>query len=183
VSDTTWTPTDLQPGDRTVVGTWLVEYVGEHTCAGGTVESNGAHEPGCGYEPLINLDGMTLAEKVAVIIDPTAALATPEVVYRVNHGETAAEAAERLRAEVMETARAVLVAVGPMIAASALRDAAATQDEESTRLREAFRQHNAHRDPNRPPRRPDLNTWANADEATAHRLRARADQIEKEAGR
>ena len=84
---------------------------------------------------------------------------------------------------VIQAARAVLVAVGPMIAASALRDAAATQDEESTRLREAFRQHNAYRDPNRPPRRPDLNTWANADEATAHRLRARADTIEKEAGR
>jgi NAD(P)H-dependent FMN reductase len=77
-------------------------------------------------------------------------------------------------------ARAVLVAVGPHIAAQALRDAAATQDEESARLREAFRQHNAHRDPNRPPRRPDLNTWSNADEATAHRLRARADKIEKE---
>ena len=82
-----------------------------------------------------------------------------------------------------EKARAQLVAVGPHIAASVLRDAAATQDEESARIREAYRQHNAARDPNRPPRRPDLNTWSNADEATAHRLRARADQIEKEAGR
>ena len=83
----------------------------------------------------------------------------------------------------MRQMHAVLVAVWPHIAAQALRDAAAMQDEESARIREAYRQHNASRDPNRPPRRPDLNVWSNADEATAHRLRARADQIEKEAGR
>jgi hypothetical protein len=90
-------------------------------------------------------------------------------------------------AELLEShlgvARAVLVAVGPTIAAQVLRDAAAMQDEESARIREAYRQHNASRNPNRPPRRPDLNVWSNADEAAAHRLRARADTIEKEAGR
>lgn len=38
-------PYDLMSG-------WLVSYVGEHTCGGGTIESSYAHEPGCGWEPL-----------------------------------------------------------------------------------------------------------------------------------
>jgi hypothetical protein len=33
-------------------GDWLAVEVGVHTCAGGTAESNGMHEPSCGYEPV-----------------------------------------------------------------------------------------------------------------------------------
>lgn len=39
-----------------VMGDYLVEEVGHHNCAGGGSEVNGAHEPGCGYEPLTPLD-------------------------------------------------------------------------------------------------------------------------------
>lgn len=95
----------LKPGDLTVMADWLVEYAGEHTCGDGEY---GAHEPGCGYVPLINLAGMSPVERVAVTIDATAALGTPEVVYRKEPGETIAEAAARLRAEVMQMAADVL---------------------------------------------------------------------------
>lgn len=39
-----------------VIGDWLVEETGEHNCAGGGAEVSGAHEPGCGYEPITPLD-------------------------------------------------------------------------------------------------------------------------------
>lgn len=94
----------LNPGDVTVVNHWLVGYTGEHNCAGGTIEVSYAHEPGCGYEPLVNLAGMSPVERVAVVLDSTAALGTPEVLYRVNHGESVADATKRLRDEVMQTA-------------------------------------------------------------------------------
>lgn len=38
-----------------VIGDWLVEETGEHNCAGGGSEVSGAHEPGCGYEPITPL--------------------------------------------------------------------------------------------------------------------------------
>lgn len=98
----------LNPGDVTVVNHWLVEYTGEHNCAGGTVESSGLHEPECGYVPLVNLAGMSPVERVAVVIDHTAALGTPEVLYRVNHGESIEDATKRLRDEVMQKAADVV---------------------------------------------------------------------------
>ena len=35
---------------------WLVYDVGEHTCGGYGPESGYAHEPGCGFEPVLRLD-------------------------------------------------------------------------------------------------------------------------------
>lgn len=46
---------DFAAGKLTIESGWLVEVHDEHTCAGGTPESNGMHEPGCGLVPLINL--------------------------------------------------------------------------------------------------------------------------------
>ena len=99
---------NLKPGDLTVMGDTLVEYTGEHDCAGGDIYSNGAHEYGCGYDFMANLDGMSLAERIAVVLDPCAALGTPEVIYRRNLGESMREAGDRLRAEVMQQAEDVL---------------------------------------------------------------------------
>ena len=36
----------------------LVCDVGEHTCAGGGAESGYAHEPSCGFEPILRLDDL-----------------------------------------------------------------------------------------------------------------------------
>lgn len=97
----------LNIGDQTVINDWLVEYIGECNCD--APEANFyRHRDGCGFEPLTNLAGMDRTERVAVVLDMTAALGTPEVVYRRNHGESMADAASRLRAEVMEKARDVL---------------------------------------------------------------------------
>jgi hypothetical protein len=104
--------TNLKPGDLTVMGDWLVEYAGEHTCGTGPGGHYGAHEPGCGYEPLANLEGMSPAERIAVVLDHTAALGTPEVVYRRELPETTIAAAARLRAEVMQKAEDILRVVG-----------------------------------------------------------------------
>ena len=38
-----------------IVGTWLIEEVGHHTCGTERGGHFGAHEPGCGQEPVINL--------------------------------------------------------------------------------------------------------------------------------
>jgi len=54
----------------------------------------------------------TLREQVAVVLDATAALGTPEVVFRRNHGESEADAARRLRDEVLERADAVIELLG-----------------------------------------------------------------------
>jgi hypothetical protein len=98
----------LKVGDLTVMYDWLVEYTDEHTCVGGTPEANGAHEPQCGFEPLANLTGLSPVERVAVVIDATAALGTPEVIYRRLPGESTADAAVRLREEVMQMASDVV---------------------------------------------------------------------------
>ena len=50
----------MSKGDLSIQYGWLVSEAGEHTCAGGTPESGGAHEPGCGLVPeldLTTLDG------------------------------------------------------------------------------------------------------------------------------
>ncbi len=57
---------------------------------------------------LANLEGMNRAMRVAVLLDPTAALGTPEVIYRRNHGESLQDASERLHAEVMRKAENIL---------------------------------------------------------------------------
>ena len=41
-----------------IVGDWLVEDVGRHTCGTDPGGHYGAHEPGCGLEPLIPLDAL-----------------------------------------------------------------------------------------------------------------------------
>lgn len=50
----------------------------------------------------------TLREQLAIVLDLTAALGTPEVVYRRQPGESEADAAARLRAEVLDTADHVI---------------------------------------------------------------------------
>lgn len=97
----------LNNGDHAVINDWLVEFVGACTCDTPDPRLYG-HRAECGFEPLTNLAGMDRTERVAVLLDATAALGTPEVVYRRNHGESMADAATRLRAEVMEKARDVL---------------------------------------------------------------------------
>lgn len=39
-----------------VIGDWLVEETGNHTCGTGPDGHYGIHEPGCGYEPITPLD-------------------------------------------------------------------------------------------------------------------------------
>ena len=44
-------------GDKlSIMFGWLVHDVGEHTCGGYGPESGYAHEPGCGFEPVLRLD-------------------------------------------------------------------------------------------------------------------------------
>ena len=55
----------MSKGDLSIQYGWLVYEAGEHTCAGGTPESGGAHEPGCGFLPeldLTTLDGWPRAD-------------------------------------------------------------------------------------------------------------------------
>lgn len=65
-----------------------------------------------GSEPVWNVKGMTVTEVVAVLIDPTAALGTPEVIYRREPGESIPDAAARLRTEVMQTAADIVRVLG-----------------------------------------------------------------------
>lgn len=98
----------MKDGDQTVVNDWLVEYTDECTCGGVDQFGHEAHESGCHYEPMVNLKDMSLAERIAVVLDMTAALGTPEVVYRRNPGENTRDAGARLRDEVMQRAEDVL---------------------------------------------------------------------------
>ena len=55
----------MSKGDLSIQYGWLVYEAGEHTCAGGTPESGGAHETGCGFLPdldLTKLDGWPRAD-------------------------------------------------------------------------------------------------------------------------
>ena len=52
----------MSAGDLSIQYGWLVSEAGEHTCA---IESSGAHEPGCGFVPeldLTTLDGWPRAD-------------------------------------------------------------------------------------------------------------------------
>ena len=44
---------DFDPNKVSIMSGWLVYDVGEHTCGGYGPESSYAHEPGCGFEPMI----------------------------------------------------------------------------------------------------------------------------------
>jgi hypothetical protein len=46
---------DIDATKLRIQGNWLVYDVGQHTCGGYGPESGYAHEPGCGYEPVILL--------------------------------------------------------------------------------------------------------------------------------
>lgn len=59
-----------KPGTLGIEFGWLVEYANEHTCAGGTPESGGMHELGCGMLPIVPVEGKSKREVVAWIIDP-----------------------------------------------------------------------------------------------------------------
>lgn len=65
-----------------------------------------------GFEPMWNVKGLTKTEIVAIIIDQTAALGTPEVIYRRKPGESMSDAADRLRTEVMQTASDIMRVLG-----------------------------------------------------------------------
>ena len=61
----------MSKGDLSIQYGWLVYEAGEHTCAGGTPESGGAHEPGCGFLPeldLTKLDGWPRVDAHAAAI-------------------------------------------------------------------------------------------------------------------
>lgn len=79
--------------------------------------------------------------------------------YAVSRRHSEEEFAERERRAVVE----------------ALQEAASDLLEQSRALRAAYHEHNAGRDlSTKRPRRPDLDTWANATEANAHSLRLAA---------
>lgn len=100
----------MKSGDLTVMHDWLVEFSEGCTCDEGR---DWPHRPECGYEPLVNLKGMSLAERVAVVIDATAFLGTPEIIYRKSlPGEGPKDKWPRLRAEIMQRAQDVLRVVG-----------------------------------------------------------------------
>lgn len=65
-----------------------------------------------GFEPMWSVQGLTTTEVVASIIDSTATFGTPEVIYRRKPGESIPDAADRLRAEVMQTASDVMRVLG-----------------------------------------------------------------------
>lgn len=46
-----------------VIGDYLVAATGEHTCGTGPDGHYGAHEPGCGYEPITPLDQIRIATR------------------------------------------------------------------------------------------------------------------------
>ena len=49
---------DGDAGKLSIMSGWLVFEVGEHTCGGYGPESGYAHEPGCGYEPVLRLSAL-----------------------------------------------------------------------------------------------------------------------------
>jgi hypothetical protein len=46
---------DFEAGNLAIINGWLVSKYDGCNCAGGTVESNGMHERGCGWEPIVDL--------------------------------------------------------------------------------------------------------------------------------
>lgn len=72
------------PDRLSIMDDWLVWDAGEHTCGGYGPESGYAHEPGCGYEPILDLSKMegwpgaerdALAAKVERVADEVARIA------------------------------------------------------------------------------------------------------------
>lgn len=61
------------------------------------------------YGELYEITGLSgPVERAAIVLDTTATLGTPEVIYRLSHGESVAAATARLRREVMAQAHAAL---------------------------------------------------------------------------
>lgn len=59
-----------EPKNLSIMNGWLVEMVGKHNCGTGPDGHYGAHEPGCGYEPHLNLaelEGWPGAERDAAL--------------------------------------------------------------------------------------------------------------------
>lgn len=54
------TPDEVS-GELHIINGWLVQDTGEHTCAGGGPEAGGAHERGCGLEPLATVEDVLAA--------------------------------------------------------------------------------------------------------------------------
>jgi hypothetical protein len=78
-------------------------------------------------ELLVAMRQPTVREQIAAVLDPTALLGLPEIVYRRAHSESTQETAARLRAEVLAEAdrlAAWLAAHDEQVRAQALRDAA-----------------------------------------------------------
>ena len=68
-----------------IMSGWLVYEVGEHTCGGYGPESGYMHEPGCGYEPIVDLskmEGWPGADRDALDAAEARLAAVREVVHR-----------------------------------------------------------------------------------------------------
>lgn len=96
-----------EPKDLSIMNGWLVEMVGKHNCGTGPDGHYGAHEPGCGYEPHLNLaelEGWPGAERDAANEDRQQAEAEIRDLLKVDIPSLKAErdaalaAVERVRA-------------------------------------------------------------------------------------
>lgn len=56
-----------------VTGEWLAVDVGEHTCGTGRDGHYGAHEPGCGLEPVAKIADLLAADSRAADLEATVA--------------------------------------------------------------------------------------------------------------
>lgn len=77
------------PDRLSIMDDWLVWDAGEHTCGGYSPESGYAHEPGCGYEPILDLsrmEGWPGAERDALAAKVDAAEAALKRVRELAEG-------------------------------------------------------------------------------------------------
>lgn len=89
--------TATEPKNLSIMNGWLVEMVGKHTCGTGPDGHYGAHEPGCGYEPHLNLadlEGWPEAERDA---------ATEEAFKKAGAFDKAVALSERRQTLLEET--------------------------------------------------------------------------------
>lgn len=102
-----WAPTSMSIG----ADGWLVEESTGCTCAGGTIDSNYAHEPSCGYSPIIDLTE-TLAKSGFVPLAPSvpAAITAAATAFLATPGDQPEKEREQEWAEHM---------MGPALAAAA----------------------------------------------------------------
>ena len=89
---------DFDPNKVSIMSGWLVYDVGEHTCGGYGPESGYAHEPTCGYEPMIKVD------EIPALLD--AADERDAELRRLSTQAATAERDRQLAWRAMDSARA-----------------------------------------------------------------------------